>query len=83
MAVALNETHDPSAMSWVDSANAGETAFPIQNLPFGVFQARASSDKPRVGVAIGDFVLDVAACRAAGLLDGRAGGRGRPAPKRR
>ena len=33
----LNETHDPSRQSWVESANAPESDFPIQNLPYGVF----------------------------------------------
>lgn len=41
--------------SWVSSAN-GDTDFPIQNLPYGVFDDGAG---PRMGVAIGDFVLDV------------------------
>lgn len=40
--------------------------FPIQNLPYGVFSAL---DKvPRVGVAIGDFVLDLSVLSEAGLL---------------
>src|SRR6201990_1377467 len=34
-----------------------ESQFPIQNLPFGIFQPRGG--KPRAGVAIGDFVLDL------------------------
>lgn len=32
--------------------------FPIQNLPYGVF--RTTNRSPRIGVAIGDFVLDLA-----------------------
>ena len=51
--------------SWVDSANDPKTAFPLNNLPFGVFSA---GDKPRCGTAIGDFVLDLAALQSAGLL---------------
>ena len=72
MPLRLNETHDASATSWVESANADDTPFPIQNLPFGVFRTRASRDQPRVGVAIGDRVLDVAVFRAAGLLEDAA-----------
>jgi fumarylacetoacetase len=72
MMIMLNETHDASLTSWVDSANAGDAAFPIQNLPFGVFSVRGGGDKPRVGVAIGDSILDLAACRSAGLLDDAA-----------
>jgi len=52
--------------SWVDSANAQECPFPLNNLPCGVFST--SADEPRCGVAIGDFVLDVAAVEEAGLL---------------
>ena len=55
---ALDETHDPKRKSWVASANAPGADFPIQNLPFGVFEANGRP--PRVGVAIGDEILDVA-----------------------
>ncbi len=70
MIYAINETHDPALTSWVASANAPETDFPIQNLPFGVF-ARAD-ETPRVGVAIGDQILDLVACLREGLLAGAA-----------
>src|SRR6202162_780259 len=60
MALPLNETHDPARRSWVESANTPESEFPIQNLPFGVFSPAAGLP-PRVGVAIGDQILDVAA----------------------
>jgi fumarylacetoacetase len=60
MAFPLNETHDPARRSWVESANAADSEFPIQNLPFGVF-CPAAGMPPRVGVAIGDQILDVAA----------------------
>ena len=53
----LNETHDPQLTSWVESANRHDTDFPIQNLPFCTFRHRHGG--PRVGVAIGDYVLDV------------------------
>src|SRR4051812_26828394 len=53
--------------SWVESAQAPDTDFPIENLPFGVFRLGAT---PRVGVAIGDQILDLAACEAAGLTPG-------------
>jgi len=69
MAQPLNETHDPARRSWVESANAPDTDFPIQNLPFGVFRP-APGVPPRVGVAIGDQILDVPA--AASFLDGQA-----------
>jgi fumarylacetoacetase len=69
MPTPLNETHDPARKSFVDSANATDCDFPIQNLPFGVFQP-TSGRPPRVGVAIGDQILDVAA--AAASFDGPA-----------
>jgi fumarylacetoacetase len=55
----VNETHDPTRSSWVSSAQ-GPTDFPIQNLPFGVFRPRGSSDSGSVGIAIGEHILDVA-----------------------
>lgn len=57
----LNETHDPALRSWVESANAPDNGFPIQNLPFGVFRPAGSTEAFRPGVAIGDKVLDLAA----------------------
>ena len=34
--------------------------FPLQNLPFGVFSTLADSCALRVGVAIGDLIVDLA-----------------------
>ena len=34
-----------------------DSHFPIQNLPFGIFQPKEG--KPRVGVAIGDLIVDL------------------------
>ncbi|WP_078427798.1 fumarylacetoacetase [Alkalihalobacterium alkalinitrilicum] len=41
--------------------------FPIQNLPYGIFRP-LTGGKPRIGVAIGDYVLDLSELEAAGLL---------------
>jgi len=60
-----DETHDPARVSWVESANDPASDFPIQNLPFGRFR-RAAAEPWRIGVAIGEQVLDLA---AAGLVD--------------
>ena len=68
----LDETHDPALRSWVDSANDPATDFPIQNLPFGVFRRRGTVDFPRIGVAIGDRIVDLPECTRAGLLDAEA-----------
>ena len=45
---------------------AENSDFPLQNLPYGVFQPHG--EHARVGVAIGTEVLDLAALEAAGLL---------------
>ena len=68
----LDQTHDPNALSWVESANSPASDFPIQNLPFGVFRRVSSKETPSVGAAIGDAILDVAACQREGLLSGEA-----------
>ncbi len=67
----MNETHDPALTSWIESANSPETDFPIQNLPFGVFSRRGEVER-RVGVAIGDKIVDVAESLSANLWTGEA-----------
>ncbi len=62
----LDFTHDPDRRSWIESANTDETDFAIQNLPLGVFQS--TSESARIGVAIGDSILDLNACAREGLL---------------
>jgi fumarylacetoacetase len=68
MTYSLNETHDPAARSWVESANLPGNDFPIQNLPLGVF------DKGKaltcIGVAIGDCVLDLTGSAEANCIPG-------------
>lgn len=80
--MALNETHDPALRSWVESANAPQTDFPIQNLPLAAFRAPGAREF-RLGVAIGDAIVDLShrslserlepalahACTAAALND--------------
>jgi fumarylacetoacetase len=68
MTPAINETHDPAVKSWIESANRADSDFPVQNLPLGICRPRGHSGPPRLGVAIGDFVLDVAGASRAGLL---------------
>src|SRR6476646_758016 len=69
MGSAINVTHDPKLRSWVESANYPDTDFPIQNLPLGVFRRRNSTEYPRLGVAIGDQILDLLQCHERGLLE--------------
>jgi fumarylacetoacetase len=68
----LNETHDPSLRSWVGSANDPGSDFPIQNLPYGVFRRAGSTEPMRVGVAIGDMILDLPSACARGVFRGVA-----------
>jgi fumarylacetoacetase len=57
----MADTTDASLASFLDIPD--DHPFPIQNLPYGVF--RPSPDAaPRVGVAIGDAVLDLAVLEA-------------------
>jgi fumarylacetoacetase len=55
----VDATHDPSLRSWVESANDPACDFPIQNLPFGRFRRHGSGEPWRIGVAIGDQILDL------------------------
>ncbi len=48
--------NDPSLRSFIDVDPASD--FPIQNLPYGVFSTSANP-APRIGVAIGNDVLDL------------------------
>ena len=50
--MSLDATHDPGLRSWVSSANAADTDFPPQNLPFGRFRRAGSSEAWRIGVMI-------------------------------
>lgn len=68
----LNTTHDPTRRSWIPSANRPDHDFPVQNLPWGVVRS-GQGQHERLGVAIGDVVLDVAT--AAPMLDLSGGDR--------
>ncbi|MEO6903328.1 MAG: fumarylacetoacetase [Bacteroidia bacterium] len=59
------KVNNPSLKSWIEVAPQSD--FPIQNLPFGIFKTQSSS--PRIGVAIGDQVLDLAILNKLGFLD--------------
>lgn len=62
-------TTDPSLLCWVPGADS-HRHFPVQNLPLGIFSP--PGEEPRVGIAIGDHILDLPAMLAAGLFDGEA-----------
>ena len=57
----------PLQRSWVASANAADSHFPLNNLPYGVFSR--GGDAPCCGAAIGDQVLDLALLEHKGLID--------------
>merc|ERR1711991_62300 len=59
-----------SMSSCIVDYDAETCDFPIENLPYGVFSTEGS--EPRVGVAIGDQILDLAAVAAASLFSGEA-----------
>ena len=57
--------NNPALKSWVDGADGSD--FPIQNLPFGIFQ---TSDKsPRLASAIGNYVIDLSVLAEHGFFD--------------
>jgi fumarylacetoacetase len=62
----VNETHDPNLKSWIESANAPDTDFPIQNLPFCYFYLPETEKKDhfsaKIGVVIGDQILNLGEC---------------------
>ena len=60
-------TLDPSLRSYIQVPE--ESHFPIHNLPYGIFKPDAGS-QPRIGVAIGDEILDLSILADAGLLQG-------------
>jgi fumarylacetoacetase len=64
----LDETHDARLRSWVPSAGAAGTDFPLQNLPFGIFRRPRKVDYARIGVAIGAEVFDLRRAVAVGAL---------------
>ena len=64
---------DNSLRSFIDVAP--DSHFPIHNLPYGVFKT-SSGSPARIGVAIGDQVLDLSVLAEKGLLTGRELGDG-------
>jgi fumarylacetoacetase len=65
----LNDTHDPSLKCRISTAYIPGTDFPIQNLPYGVF-VFGKDFRQRIGVAIGNSILDILECGEQGLLAG-------------
>ena len=59
------KANNPNLESWV--AVPSDSDFPIQNLPLGIFKTDSLS--PRVGVRIGDSILDLKTLHVLGYLD--------------
>jgi fumarylacetoacetase len=62
----LSHPNDPKLRSFIEVDSTSD--FPIQNLPYGVFSSKDGL-APRVGVAIGDYVLDLWELEQDGRLD--------------
>lgn len=62
----LDKTNNPALKSWLPVPVGSD--FPIQNLPFGIFQTHDRT--PRVATAIGDYVLDLFTLRKHGYFNG-------------
>lgn len=63
----LDETHDARLSSWVAATDQDSIDFPIQNLPFGRVQL-PGEERARIGVAIGDCILDLNRAMQEGLF---------------
>ncbi len=64
----INETHSRELTSWVEAANEPDSDFPIQNLPYCVFESDGSAS---VGTGIGDRILNLRVCVESGLIEAR------------
>ena len=62
----MTSTTDPDLRSFIPVSTTSH--FPIQNLPYGVFRPK-SDYEARVGVAIGDYVLDLSVLEEEKLVD--------------
>jgi fumarylacetoacetase len=60
------KANDPKLTSWVNIPKNSD--FPIQNLPFGIFKTKEKT--PRVGVAIGEQIIDLLILFELGYLEG-------------
>ena len=64
----INETHDPNLKSWIESANAPDTDFPIQNLPFCIIESYQHNCYVEPAVRIGEKFLRLKPCLNDGLF---------------
>lgn len=64
----MDETHNPKLKSFIEVPP--DSDFPIQNLPYCVFRRRDENRPQRIGVAIGEYILDLAAVESFGHFKG-------------
>ena len=63
----MSRANNPQLKSWVEVKPNSD--FPIQNLPFGIFKTDKDPE-PRIGVAIGEFIVDMNVASGLGATDG-------------
>lgn len=63
----MSRANNPQLISWVEVKPNSD--FPIQNLPFGIFKTDKDPE-PRIGVAIGEFIVDMNVASGLGATDG-------------
>ncbi len=63
----MSNANNPQLKSWVEIKPGSD--FPIQNLPFGIFKTETNNE-PRIGVAIGEFIVDMNVAAGLGATDG-------------
>jgi len=68
----LNETHDPSLTSWLESANDTAIGFPVQHLPFAVFRRAGRLEADRPVVSLGDQIIHLEQLAAINPFSGLA-----------
>lgn len=61
----MSRANNPQLKSWVEVNHGSD--FPIQNLPFGIF--KTNDRTARAGVAIGEYILDLAAIAESELFN--------------
>jgi fumarylacetoacetase len=61
----MNKTTDPSIRSFLPVRETSH--FPIQNLPYGVFQP-CDNSMPRIGTQIGEWILDLSVLESEGIF---------------
>jgi fumarylacetoacetase len=57
-----------SRQSWIESANSPDNGFPLPSLPYCIFSAE--NTRPRLGIRIGNLVVDLQRLSRGGLFEG-------------